>query len=312
MPSSCFVLLSPIRGHIPLLERLYIRIPCSDFVPKFTGFEIAPALREVVIRPLKDRFMDDIPIPLEQLTTIRCEFPERSLLYSLLTRIPAVSKLRVYRSANNSSNISFPDVSFPELRSLEMERCDIPLLCSLLSRSSNLTSLRIVALEGPETPPEITLPNLRTLVFEGAILTFSFENIIQFLRAPKLTEFKFDSAVKDNGYTGYMDAIKTFFIRSGCELDSFQLVIDKDPASEMAKLLPTMPSLKHLFVSTMQLDHIPFRDMTPVSHVFPKLETLELGTRMRDNIAVLTDLTAFAQSSAALKISFREHRAEPE
>ncbi|KIK69215.1 hypothetical protein GYMLUDRAFT_237044 [Collybiopsis luxurians FD-317 M1] len=302
MPASLYTSLSSVRGRTPLLKRFTFIALNPLQVVNFRGIETAPALREVVVNPLDAWSTEGIPFPTTQLTKLQCDFYNTSLLCSLLTRIPNVSELRLRRWSYETVSVSYPDISFPELRILEMHMCEITLFNFLLSRAPNLTTLRVSIFPLSEVPvpsSEVILPHLRHLVLDGS----GFPNTLKLLRVPKLSALE----LNDGDPKRDMIALRDLIVRSGCKLGTFKLTIYTDLAPGTALLLKAMPSLKHLNIAVYSPKDIPFHLITPVSQVFPKLQTFSLSATNWDAPAALSELVAFTQSNDKLKVSLRRH-----
>ncbi|KIK69212.1 hypothetical protein GYMLUDRAFT_35280 [Collybiopsis luxurians FD-317 M1] len=312
MPVELYTSLSSIRGRIPLLKRLTFIALKPLQVVHFNGFEIAPALREVALRPLIARSTSKFPIPIVQLTKLRCNFYNTSFLCSYLARIPKLSHLYAhnYRSSHEAVTNStlFSDVRFPELKTLELTLCQNSFIHFMLSRAPNLATLRInrfVLPNLPDSSSEIILPHLRHLILDHIThsvyrLHFSgFSDILKLLRVPMLSALE----LNDGDAKRDIVAVRDFIVRSGCQLDTFKLTINTDLAPETALLFQAMPSLEHLHIVVRSPKDVPFYLITPVSQVFPKLQTFDLSAMAWDAPDALRDLHAFAQSNGKLKVS---------
>ncbi|KIK69214.1 hypothetical protein GYMLUDRAFT_237043 [Collybiopsis luxurians FD-317 M1] len=200
--------------------------------------------------------------------------------------------------------VPYPDISFPELRKLEMHTREIPLPNFMLSRAPNLTTLRVSILPLPEVPAsssEVTLPHLRHLILDSSGFPTNLK-----LRVPRLSALE----LNDGDPKRDMIALRDLIVRSGCKLGTFKLTIYTDLAPGMALLLKAMPSLRHLHIAVYSPKEAPFHLITPVSQVFPKLRTFRLSAtywNAPDAPAALSELIAFAQSNNKLKVSLRHH-----
>ncbi|KIK69193.1 hypothetical protein GYMLUDRAFT_237025 [Collybiopsis luxurians FD-317 M1] len=275
-----YALLSPLRGHIPLLKRLKIRTENSDHTPRLSGFEIAPALREVDISYVRDHFLQNVYIPLAQLTELKCVFFQASFLPSILSRVSNLSRLYISRPqyakeegfdiSRLDVNLSPPDISCPDLRALKMRFCEISLLHSFLARSSNLTTLQICNLPHftPHSFAEVTLPHLHRFTVGGEMISPEFLKVLKFLRAPNLSVLEFET--EWNGpkrYGEFMGAIREFIniVRSGCKLKMFKVFADHfcDEAPEMVLPLQEMASLEHLCICAEFSCYFPVLELIP-------------------------------------------------
>ncbi|KIK66063.1 hypothetical protein GYMLUDRAFT_38541 [Collybiopsis luxurians FD-317 M1] len=317
MRGSLYTSLSSVRGRIPLLRRLKFNAPTSYEVPDFKGFEIAPALREVMLKPLNDKLIRDIPIPIVQLTKLQIFFYDTSFLCSFLTRTPKVSQLSVSGYSLASVTAAFPDVSFPDLTTLNVGLCQIPLINFLLSRAPNLTTLRVhgFALRDiPTSSSEITLPHLRCLIFDDRGLPYFVSETLKSLRVPRLSVLELnehspelhllDTSARKVLSAMVIGSARDLIIRSECKLETFKLTTSTDPAPEIASLFQEMPSLQYLHISVQSLSQVPFYSMTSVAQVLPKLQILSLSAQDWNGPAALSDLVAFARMNDKLKVSF--------
>ncbi|KAJ3759944.1 hypothetical protein EV360DRAFT_6117, partial [Lentinula raphanica] len=98
IPTSCFSLLSSIKGRLPLLKSLTWGLLRSDSeldsaedFPGFSGFEIAPVLQQSqFLFPCPEKL---ITIPWTQLTDLTCGQVGTFGLYALLRHTPNICRL---------------------------------------------------------------------------------------------------------------------------------------------------------------------------------------------------------------------------
>ncbi|KIK69213.1 hypothetical protein GYMLUDRAFT_255770 [Collybiopsis luxurians FD-317 M1] len=315
MPALLYTSLSSVRGRIPLLKRFTFSGLASHKVPDFKGFEIAPALREVILKPLNEKSIRDISLPITQLTMLQCNFYDTLLLCSFITRIPKLSQLRVSGTPLARVTAPFSDASFPDLTTLEMHVCQFPLIYFLLSRAPNLATLRVdgFALQNFDSSSEITLPLLRCLILDDRGSPSEVSIILKSLRVPRLSVLELNETssrvIHVMLFTRVITSARDLIIRSGCKLESFKLTTKTDPVLEIASLFQEMSSLQYLHISVQSLSQIPFYLITPVAQVLPKLQMLTLSAQDWNGPAALSELATFMRMNDKLKVSFL-HRSD--
>ncbi|KAJ4471054.1 hypothetical protein C8J55DRAFT_563749 [Lentinula edodes] len=296
IPPSSYICLSSIRGRLPLLERLSLHATVDDpeaYAYPLSRFENAPVLQSLDLR----WFYDHLSI-------------ELSSLHSLLDNTPTLSRFDRSRSE-----------VLTELKGLSVIDCELQVVYSLLDRALNLVELGILMNSDPgkaNIDIPIILPHLHTLKIQ---INGIFPGVVNFLvfEAPQLSEIEFsgchaldnsddelENRFEDIVTSGrlFIQFLRNFVQGSGCSLVSLTLDCEVDfHASEMMPLFEVLPSLEYLDISVLHMGCIPFRDMTPASAIFPKLQTLYLRIPPEECLMDdVNDLISLATSSSVLKI----------
>ncbi|KAJ3817002.1 hypothetical protein F5880DRAFT_1618696 [Lentinula raphanica] len=317
--SSSLILLSSIKGRLPLLEGLiWIADKHSDDlqnVPEFPGFEIAPSLlRSHLSSPL---LKETIVLPWFQLTQLTCDFVRYSSLHSTLPLMPNLFLLAVRKPFRDSTDgIISPSASYPRLTSLEVEDCDFQILHSLLHIFPDIRYLTVVVLEGAE-PHHLTgsihLLHLSSIRFEMHQSIPSLSSMIQ-IYAPNLSELEFHSEERGMDIlspqasgNSMLRFLMNFLSNARCSLKTLKVAFAVDlDCNEMGSLFRFTPELEIMEISvTHGMECIPWRSMTPASQMLPKLKTFALHIPC-DSVSpeTLTDLVAFVRSNNLLEITF--------
>ncbi|KAH7881590.1 uncharacterized protein C8R40DRAFT_1164999 [Lentinula edodes] len=325
IPPSSYICLSSIRGRLPLLERLSLHATVDDpeaYAYPLSRFENAPVLQSLDLRWFYDHLVREHCVPWTRLTHLRCQSIELSSLHSLLDNTPTLSRLCVSEISHNlpPSDRSRSEV-LTELKGLSVIDCELQVVYSLLDRALNLVELGILMNSDPgkaNIDIPIILPHLHTLKIQ---INGIFPGVVNFLvfEAPQLSEIEFsgchaldnsddelENRFEDIVTSGrlFIQFLRNFVQGSGCSLVSLTLDCEVDfHASEMMPLFEVLPSLEYLDISVLHMGCIPFRDMTPASAIFPKLQTLYLRIPPEECLMDdVNDLISLATSSSVLKI----------